>query len=51
MIDEKAYIGAVGTVFIFTIDEAIHLTLSCLAGALTFIFIGISIYRKLRQKR
>ena len=28
-----------------------HLTLSCLAGALTCIYMGISIYRKLKEKR
>jgi hypothetical protein len=51
MIDERVFIGAIGTVFTFTTGEAIHLTLSCLAGALTCVYMGINIYRKLKEKR
>ena len=51
MIDERVYIGAIGTAVTYTTGEAIHLYLSCLAGALTCVYMGINIYRKIRQKK
>jgi hypothetical protein len=51
MIDDKVMVGALGTAVTYTTGEQIHLYLSCLAGALTCVYMGIQIYRRLREKK